>query len=118
MADPCSDRREAAVVAAELALAVPTVELQQVGSLAVAASAEADTAGPVAAFGTVFVGPCAAAVVPVGQVERTEAAAAVAVAMPGQVPERTAGRLASVAAPWASRAVELRRRCSSRSGHC
>jgi hypothetical protein len=116
MAHHHSDR--AAVAAAELASAVPMVELQQVGSLAVAASAEAGTAERVAAFGTVFVGPCAAAVVPVGQVARTEAAAVVAVAMPGQVPERTAGQLASVAAPWASRAVELPKRCSSMFGRC
>ena len=89
MARHHSDR--AAVEAAELASAVPMAGLQQVGSLAVAASAEADTAGRVAAFGTASVGPCAAAVVPVGQVARTEAAAVVAAAMPGQVAGRTAG---------------------------
>lgn len=116
MAHPHSDR--AAVEAAELASAVPMAGLQLVEPSLAAASAEADTAGPVAASGTASVGPCAAAVVPVGQVARTEAAAVVAAAMPGPVPERTAGPLPSVAAPWASRSVELPKRCSSRSARC
>ena len=116
MARHHSDR--AVVEAAVPASAVPMAGLQQVEPLAVAASVEADTAGRVAAFGTASVGPCAAAVGPVAQVEHTEAAAVVAAAMPGQVPERTAGQLASVAAPLASRAVELPKRCSSRSGRC
>ncbi len=104
-------------MAAELALAVPMVVLQLVGSSAAAASAEADTAGRVAACGTAFAGPCAVAVELAAQVEHIEAAA-VAVAMPGLVLERTAGQLASVVAPLASRAVELPKRCSSRFGRC
>ncbi len=98
MAHHHSDR--AVVAAAVPVSAEPMVVLQLVGSSAAAASAEADTAGRVAAFGTASGDPCAAAVVPVAQVAHTEAAA-VAVAKPEPVPERTAGQLASVAAPWA-----------------
>lgn len=115
MAHHHSDR--AAVAAAVPVSAEPMVELQQVEPSLAAASAEADTAGRVPASGTAFVGPCAAAVVPVGQVARIEAAAVV-VAKLGPVVERTAGQLASVAALWASRAVELLKRCSSRFEHC
>ena len=66
MAHHHSDR--VVVAAAVPASAVPMVGLQLVEPSLAAASAVADTAGRVPVFGTASAGPCAAAVVPVGQV--------------------------------------------------